>query len=239
MTTHLAYLDDDQNLTLEASLTEIVDDASGPVLILDVTPFYPQGGGQPSDIGTIVAPTFSFQVSKARLQDGVVLHGGTVVSGQPEPGTITAEVDPAPRTAHAKLHSGGHLIMTAMYELTGARAQKGYHFPQGPYVEFEGVVPETERSALQASMQDRLDAMVEADEPITAQFTTLERLQEQGVYVPTELPVDKPTRVVTTFDYVSPCGGTHVSSSGVLRGLKVRAIKAKSGVTRVSYLIDG
>ncbi len=67
----------------------------------------------------------------------------------------------------------------------------------------------------------------------------MEALRAAGVHMPAETPEGKPTRVVITSGYVSPCGGTHVKKLGALTGLKVKGVKVKSGRTRVSYYIEG
>jgi Ser-tRNA(Ala) deacylase AlaX len=232
--TELAYMSAPDQTEIEANVLSVEEGENGVALILDRTPFYPQGGGQPSDTGTIDGNGFTFTVRKAVLVDGVVHHQG-VATGEPAPGTVSARIDAESRSLHAALHSGGHLIMTAMFELTGMRAVKGFHFPQGAYVEFEGTLDEATKAEMAETLQRRIDEMVAADEKVLVETTTVGELLAEGVFMPTEVPTDKPTRVVTTCGYRSPCGGTHVARTGELAGLRVRRVKSKSGRTRVAY----
>jgi len=236
--TELAYLASPSQTETDAQLSTVEDEAGAMSLVLDRTPFYPQGGGQPSDTGVIEGDGFVFEVRKASLQEGIVHHHGVPVQGNPAPGPVHAKIDVDRRALHARLHTGGHLIMTAMYELTGLRAVKGYHFPEGPYVEFDGTLDETARDGLIERLQQRIDEMVAVDTPVLVESTSVSELKAAGVFIPGEIPADKPTRVVTTFGYKSPCGGTHVGNSGELAGLRIRKIKSKSGRTRVSYELD-
>jgi Ser-tRNA(Ala) deacylase AlaX len=233
--TELMYISAPEETEADASICAVESEGGQWDLVLDRTPFYPQGGGQPSDVGTLEGDGFTFAVQKAVLIDGVVHHHGVAVDGTPGVGAVHARIDPQRRAAHAELHSGGHLIMTAMHELTGMRAVKGFHFPDGPYVEFDGVIPEEEKERLLVALQARIAEMVAADEAVLVESTTVAELEAAGVHMPAALPADKPTRVVTMFGYRSPCGGTHVASTGELVGLSVRRIKAKSGRTRVAY----
>ncbi len=233
--TELAYMSGPDQTEIEANLLSVEEGGDGMALILDRTPFYPQGGGQPSDTGTIEGDGFAFTVSKAVLVDGVVHHQGVVAAGEPAPGAVRARIDAEPRALHTALHSGGHLIMTAMFELTGMRAVKGFHFPQGAYVEFEGTLDEATKAELVEALQRRIDEMIAADEKVQVESTTVGELLAEGVFMPTDVPADKPTRVVTTCGYRSPCGGTHVARTGELAGLRVRRVKSKSGRTRVAY----
>ena len=236
--TTLMYMDEAAPLEAEVQVIAIEHEGEATCLVFNRTPFYPQGGGQPSDVGTIVGDGFVFAVAKAVLSDGVVRHFGEPLQGKPACGDAYARVDPKPRAVHAALHSGGHLVMTAMFELAGLRAAKGHHFPDGAYVVFDGVLDEDEKADLLDSLQGRLDEMVAADASIELELTTIEELRSEGVFMPTAIPTDKPTRVVTTFGYRSPCGGTHLERTGGLAGLKVRRLRNKAGSTRVAYELD-
>lgn len=232
--TQLSYIEAPDMTGIDSEIVSIKTTPEGVTVVLDGTPFYPQGGGQPSDTGVIEGDGFRIVVRKATLSDGVVEHFG-ILDGLAHVGPVHAEIDRDRRDRHARLHTGGHLIMTAMFELTGMRAVKGFHFPDGPYVEFDGTLPEQERAGLVEALQDRITEMIAADEEIDVELTTVDELRAAGVYMPMEVPPDKPTRVVTTFGYRSPCGGTHVARSGELHCLCVRGIKTKSGHTRISY----
>lgn len=233
--TELCYVSDPDLTELDTNVVAVEDVDGAASLTLDRTPFYPQGGGQPSDIGVISGSGYSFRVDKAALVDGVVHHLGEPIAGTPISGPAIARIDDAIRNQNARLHTAGHLVMTAMFELTGLRAVKGYHFPNGPYVEFEGVLTDDQKATMAEQLQRRLDAMVAEDAPIMVQTTSIEELKARGVFIPGEIPSGKPTRVVTTYGYESPCGGTHVARAGALLGLRVRSVKSKSGRTRVSY----
>lgn len=242
MPTELAYMDDSELYEMSSNVVDVRPPAVGSTqttVVLDSTVFYPQGGGQPTDLGTIDTGSSSFDVERVSFADGEVLHQGILISGSLSIGeAVTSHVDPDRRRLHARLHTGGHVVMTAMDRLLGFPSVKGYHFPDGPYVEFEGTVPPEDRDALLQRMQELIDQLVNEDSPVTARFESVDQLRASGVHIPTEMPAGKPTRVVLTAGYLSPCGGTHVKSLGALRGLKVRGIKSKSGNTRVSYTLE-
>jgi Ser-tRNA(Ala) deacylase AlaX len=242
VTTELKYLEDAELYESEARVTlvEAVGGGSNAVnIVLDETVFYPQGGGQPTDRGRITTAGGAAEISHVSFRDGDVFHFGRVVSGaisEGEVAKLTIDVDL--RRLHARLHTGGHLVMTAVDRLLGLPAIKGYHFPNGPYVEFEGTVPVERREAMAHEIQDELNHLVEEDSAVTWRYDTVENMRAVGIYIPMEIPEGKPTRVVITSGYQAPCGGTHVKKLGELQGLRAKSIKTKSGKTRVSYLLD-
>jgi len=242
MTAQLTYLEDPELYELDAQITRVEPDESGnpAVVFLDRTIFYPQGGGQPTDRGEITTPSGRALVTAVSFQEGDVHHGVTATEGELRVGEVARlSVDGELRLMHAKLHTGGHLIMTAVDRLLKLPAMKGYHFPNGPYVEFDGIVPAEERDAFVGALQVELDRLVAEDSDVTWRFETVENLRAAGVHMPAETPEGKPTRVVVTSGFVSPCGGTHVKRLGSLAGLKAKGVKVKSGRTRVSYYIEG
>ncbi|NVI91637.1 alanine--tRNA ligase-related protein [Actinomadura sp. BRA 177] len=237
MPTRLLYLDDSRRTEADATIVRVHDDGGETTVVLDETIFYPQGGGQPTDRGRLTTARGGLDVRRVAFVNGEVLHIGPAEGVLDAGQTVRLSVDPEVRRQHALLHTGGHLVMTAVDRLVGYHPTKGYHFPNGPYVEFGSALPVEERASFAAKVQDVMDGMVAEDSEVTSYFCEPDGLRADGVHVPAEIPAGKPTRVVVTAGYRSPCGGTHVRRLGELAGLKVRNVKVKSGRTRVSYTV--
>lgn len=79
-------------------------------------------------------------------------HIGKYVNGDPfQIGqTVKMEIDGAFRALHARIHSAGHLLDMAMMKAgrKDLKPGKGYHFVEGPYVEYVGIVKDDERDNL-------------------------------------------------------------------------------------------
>ncbi|XP_037410977.1 alanine--tRNA ligase-like isoform X2 [Triticum dicoccoides] len=148
--TRLAYFDDMWALRAPATVLSLHQEEGGRrAVVLDATIFHPQGGGQPADTGFIVSAAGAgarFLVEDVRVKDGVVLHygrfedaaGPELSQGQ----SVRLEIDAERRKLNSRLHSAGHLLDSCMTNL-GLHLEpgKGYHFPDGPSVEYKGVVP--------------------------------------------------------------------------------------------------
>lgn len=108
----------------------IPDGEDGYVIELDETLFHPQGGGQPSDGGTIDG----VPVQRVFADGDTVWHRtATPVA----PGPVTLSVDGELRHLHARWHSAGHLIGCAG-ETFGWQPVKAHHWPGEGRITFSG-----------------------------------------------------------------------------------------------------
>ena len=213
---------------------------------LDRTVLHAQGGGQPTDVGELRANDVSVPVAKVLLDrsTGIATHFLESPSEALHPGdTITVHVDEARRQELSECHSAGHLVDSAM-ERCGKlfKPTKGYHFLDGPYVEYEGTIPVEERTPLVEDLQAAFDKLVEEDIPTKIEL--LPRAQadaicnRQAQNFDMDVFADPRTdeiRVVTVAGYPCPCGGTHVRSTKDLGAWTVTGLKCKKGVVRVKY----
>ena len=131
--TKLIYLEDFNLFASDAKVLQVVQENGKEIIILDQTTFYPQGGGQPYDKGSIEGPSGKFLVEEVRFVDGAVKHIGKFESGcfQTDE-TIKCLVDEARRALHSRIHSAGHVVDMAVTALKlNWIPGKGYHFPEG------------------------------------------------------------------------------------------------------------
>jgi len=119
--TERLYLADDAVTTFEATVERVLSDPDR--LVLDRTHFYPTGGGQPHDTGTVRAVDGDgearWRVVDVEMADTVYHEveptdgagGSDDALGLPEPGTeVACEIDPDRRAAHSRYHTAQHLL---------------------------------------------------------------------------------------------------------------------------------
>ncbi len=234
--TKLNYLKDTYLFESAAQLLDIVEDDKGLALVLDGTIFYAQGGGQPADTGLICSNNAEFMVHDVRLDEqGIVHHYGEFKNGSfQNSDAVKLNVDKGKRTLHAKLHSAGHLLDCAVAQigLDNLIPTKGFHFPAGPYVEYEGVI---ENGAdLIPVLEKKINELINSDLIVEDKSLTSAEAEEQRVWA----PEGKSARVVNFqgFQYCG-CGGTHVNSAKEIGNVIVRKIKSKKGKTRIAYAL--
>jgi Ser-tRNA(Ala) deacylase AlaX len=138
------------------------------VIILDQTVMHPQGGGQPTDIGIISSCDGKIQFKVNHVQKprdaSYIEHVGDYATnevfsiGQ----EVVVEIDGERRTTNARIHSGGHLLDSALVNigLTDLVPSKGYHFPDGPYVEYIGDVPADKRQQVIGMLNVEVERLI-------------------------------------------------------------------------------
>lgn len=226
MSTHLLYLKDMCQLSCNAHVISITEDGAVYKIVVDQTVFYPQGGGQPSDKGTLTHHGTTFDVQSVFNENGTIFHTGTFTLdhqfavGEQVTATVNAEL----RMLHNKNHTAGHLIDYALHSLGYTLIPgKAYHFPQGPYVEYQGTLEQEEREQLQPKLEQAVNELVRRALPVT--ITLLENdPQKRAMCVQGYQPI--------------LCGGTHVLNTQDIGHITIRKIKNEKGNLRVSYAVN-
>ena len=95
-------------------------------LVLVQTPFYPEGGGQIGDAGTLTAPDGVIEVHDTQaVMPDVIMHFGKVTDGVVRLGeTVQAEVDPLRREDTARNHTATHMLHAALREVLGPHVRQ-------------------------------------------------------------------------------------------------------------------
>ena len=237
--TILRYLENSYLYLLKARVVAVQPTTSAFSVVLDETIFHPQGGGQPSDRGTITSAKAKFNVTKSTFdaQSGIVHHEGLFEGDSKfdEGEEVSLWIDDNVRQLSRRNHSAGHLLALAVRECQlPIKEVKGYHFPEGPYVEFEG---KTTNDA-QKLIETKANELISKSLKMTATLVDKTKLAELSLVVPEHIPENKPTRVVTIDGWKgTPCGGTHVSNTFEIGPLQVRKITTRKENTKISYVI--
>ncbi|XP_010551066.1 PREDICTED: uncharacterized protein LOC104821773 [Tarenaya hassleriana] len=248
--TKLDYFVDMSILQSKSKLLSLKEDDGGTALILDSTVFHPQGGGQPSDTGFIVfaGSDIKFSVQDVRSKDGIVFHFGDFECSNPESGTTLEEgqevlllVDESRRKLNSRLHSAGHLLDVCMQKVGLGHLEpgKGYHFPDGPFVEYKGTVPQDELQVKQKELEAEANELISRGGKVYAAILPYEEASKLcGGSLPNYIAKGSTPRIIKLGDSPGcPCGGTHVSDISDIISMKVTQVRTKKGTTKVFYTI--
>lgn len=224
------------------------------VVITASTIFHPQGGGQPSDTGTIrlagssSTATTTFHVAAVRHDAGgpsaPVLHLGHFTPADAtftDDAEVIQDLDVTQRALYSRLHTAGHVLGVAVrdtckHHVPGFSELKASHFPDAASCEFRGNIDGAFKEAIQA----RVDELVAEALKVEVEWWEPADFEREGVEAPDPaLVVDgerfRVVRIVGAECY--PCGGTHVADTGMCGKVVVKKISRSKGVSRVSYAL--
>ncbi|MHC8509240.1 MAG: alanyl-tRNA editing protein [Rhodospirillales bacterium] len=222
----------------EAEVLAAVMTPSGPGVVLDRTVFYPEGGGQPGDAGTLtpLTPADGAALAVVDTRKGEtgsetgIIHRLADGCAPPAPGTrVTAEIDWGRRHKFMRMHSAMHLVCSLVKgDVTGGQvgAEKSR-------LDFNLPDTQIDKEALTAA----LNALIEADHPLAARWISDDELARQPELVRT-MSVKPPSgsgrvRLIEIEGVdLQPCGGTHVRSTGEIGPLRVGKVENKGRMNR-------
>lgn len=246
MATVLAYLDGFDIVACTATVTAIgkLDDTRSDVQ-LDKTCFYPRGGGQDWDEGTI-APSDGltrFKVDEVRLDESGIVHhfgvfdGGSFAAGD----TVECAVDAKRRSINTRLHSAGHVVDMAVDRLKLPWIpDRGGHYPHMSFVEYEGEIASEDVEAVRSHIEQITNEIIAKGGRNEIRFMPVSEMYTICRHVPTNIPANKPARVVIyNGSFGVPCGGTHVADLNDIGRVTITKVKSKKGLTKVPYAVEG
>ncbi len=225
----LLFRDDAYQRSCDAVVTQVDDDG----IRLDKTVFYPTGGGQPGDSGTLtLADGRSLTIETARkgTDHEDVVH--VPAADQPAPGvgdTVTATIDWDRRYRHMRMHTCLHLLSAIIKapvtggQVSEARSRLDFDWPDANLTKEE--------------ITEGLNRLVSENHAVQPRWITDEELAEQPELVRT-MSVKPPTGAghVRLLDIdgvdLQPCGGTHVRSTGEIGAVQVAKIENKGRQNR-------
>jgi alanyl-tRNA synthetase len=229
-------------LEAEAKLLKLVqrDEPGRDVLVLDQSPFYPEGGGQVGDSGVIEAGdgSFRFEVADTLRVGPVVAHVGTAAGRAVSNAKLVACVDGARRAATRKNHTATHLLHKALKLVLGEHvAQQGsYVGPDRLRFDFshpKGVTPD-ELERIERLVNER----VSDNAPVKTTIERLDAAKARGVVAMFGEKYGETVRVLDVGGWsLELCGGTHVAAAGDIGPFVIVSESAiQAGVRRIEAL---
>ncbi|MCW3132999.1 MAG: alanine--tRNA ligase [Methanophagales archaeon] len=235
--TRKLYYEKPSALDFEATVLDFVDGC----VILDKTLFFPEGGGQPADTGslTLKGENRTLKVLDVHEVEGVILHkieDGVVSKGA----VVSGHIDAARRTAHTRHHSATHIVVCAARKVLGdhiwqAGAQKGEKRARIDVTHFKRI-----SDAERCEIEMLANRIVMENKEIRASFEDRnEAEQKYGFRIyQGGVPPGEKIRIVRigADEDVQACAGTHCSKTGEIGPIKIlRTERIQDGIERIEY----
>jgi alanyl-tRNA synthetase len=229
MVTERLYYSDSHLIEFEARVVDVTDRVSGwTAVVLDQTAFYPTGGGQPSDTGTLNG---SRVVECIDDGDTGVLH---VVQGAApvRDSVVRGRVDWARRLDHIQQHTGQHILSQAFVKLFNAPT-KGFRVMDASCeIDVELKNPTTEIIERAVELANNV---IWEDRSITILNVTSEQAAELSLRKEPAREGELRLIEIEGFD-LTPCGGTHAYRTGEVGMIAVRSWERAKGLTRMEFV---
>ncbi len=218
----------------QTSFTSVVtqqgmDELGRPFAVLENTAFYPTGGGQPHDTGTIDG----IAVTDVEEEGGEIRH---YLELPLETGcTVTGTVDWARRFDHMQQHTGQHILTAAFVELFGYPTVS-FHLGQ-EIVTIDLAAADVTADEL-AAAEALANEVVWKNRPIETKWVTKEELGQYKLRK--DVSVEDEIRLVIIPDFdTNGCGGTHPKSTGQVASLKILSMEKQKQNTRIHFVCGG
>jgi misacylated tRNA(Ala) deacylase len=223
----------------DAVVVEVDPDANA--LLLDRTVFYPGGGGQPADTGTLQgASGGSWRVTGARKRGDDIWHA--LEGAPPAVDTqVTAEIDWERRHALMRTHSALHVLCGVVWRDHGASVTGGNMEPLSGRMDFEF---ETMAGELVAEIERRVNEEVAADREIRVAVLPREEAFAIPDLIRTKINLlPEGISEVRTIEIVGldlqADGGTHVARTSEIGRVRVTGYESKGRINkRIRIALD-
>ena len=238
-----------KKLYLESIEAAYEDEFSAKVLaieenkiVLDQTLFYPLGGGQNWDLGTLEGPNGQMDIIEVRgresiyhtVDDSFELDVGDEVRGK---------IDFDRRYAHMRMHTAQHLVSGIAYEMfDGVRTVGNQIHTEKSRIDFKPIqFTEDMLFNLQEAVNEQIQQGLEVTDSQMTRSEVNSIMPEDRTNMDLLPSFIKDLRVITIGNQqdLCPCAGTHVRNISEIKGLEFIGKKSKGkGTQRVTYILN-
>ncbi len=226
----------------DGQLVEEVRAGEEAQIIVDVTPFYAESGGQIADQGTFAGETGTAVVKDVqKAPNGQHLHSIVVESGTVKKGAVyTARVDEAKRARIIKNHTATHLLHQALKDVLGRHVNQAGSLVAPDRLRFDfthfGQVKPEELERIEAIVNEQIWKSL----PVDIFYKPLEEAKAMGAMALFGEKYGDIVRVVKVGDYsLELCGGCHVPNTSAIGLFKIVSESGIGAGTRRIEAVTG
>jgi alanyl-tRNA synthetase len=206
-------------------------------LVLDVTPFYPEGGGQVGDQGKLISANDVVEIQDTRKENNLIVH---FTEQLPEniSATFRARVNDILRADSQANHSVTHLLHQALREVLGTHVEQKGSLVHPDYLRFDfshfAKLTDEELEHVEELVNKRIRLQLNLEEH---RNVPIEEARKTGAMMLFGEKYGDNVRIIKFGDSVELCGGTHVINTGVIGLFKITSEGAvAAGVRRIEAI---
>ena len=206
-------------------------------IVLDATPFYPEGGGQVGDKGTLVSANETIEIIDTKKENNLILHFTKQLPENIEAGFV-AKVNNDLRTSTSKNHSATHLMHLALRNILGTHVEQKGSLVNPNYLRFDfshfSKVSDEELRQVEASVNAQISAQLQLHEH--RNIPIKEALDKGAMALFGEKYGDN-VRMIEFGESKELCGGIHVKNTAEIWHFKIISEGAvAAGIRRIEAI---
>ena len=206
-------------------------------LVFNLTPFYPEGGGQVGDTGYIEHQGVKTYIFDTKKENNLIVHLAETMPGDIL-GVFDAVVNEKKRVASACNHSATHLLHHALRTVLGTHVEQKGSLVNPNYLRFDfshfSKVTDDQLAKIEALVTQGIRENIALDE---RRNTPIEDAKKLGAMALFGEKYGDTVRVIKFGDSVELCGGTHVASTGKIGLFKITLETAvAAGIRRIEAI---
>jgi alanyl-tRNA synthetase len=206
-------------------------------IVLDATPFYPEGGGQVGDKGTLVSANDSIEIIDTKKENNLILH---IAKKLPEnvSASFVAKVNTDLRTASSKNHSATHLMHLALRTILGTHVEQKGSLVNPNYLRFDfshfSKVTDEEIKQVEDFVNQRIQDQLPL---IERRSIPIQQALDEGAMALFGEKYGDNVRAIKFGDSMELCGGIHVSNTANIWSFKITSEGAvAAGIRRIEAI---
>ncbi|GAB3716354.1 alanine--tRNA ligase [Flavobacterium koreense] len=206
-------------------------------IVLDNTPFYPEGGGQVGDKGTLVSANETIDIIDTKKENNLILHFAKQLPENLEAGFV-AKVNTDLRTSTSKNHSATHLMHLALRNILGTHVEQKGSLVNPNYLRFDfshfSKVSDEELRQVEASVNAQIEAQLKLQE---YRNIPIQEALDKGAMALFGEKYGDSVRMIEFGESKELCGGIHVKNTADIWHFKIISEGAvAAGIRRIEAI---
>ncbi|MGV9004807.1 alanine--tRNA ligase [Flavobacterium sp.] len=206
-------------------------------IVLDATPFYPEGGGQVGDKGTLVSANETIDIIDTKKENNLILHFAKQLPENIE-ASFVAKVNTDLRTSTSKNHSATHLMHLALRTILGTHVEQKGSLVNPNYLRFDfshfSKVSDEEIKQVEASVNAQIEAQLQL---VEHRNIPIKEALEKGAMALFGEKYGDSVRMIEFGESKELCGGIHVKNTADIWHFKIISEGAvAAGIRRVEAI---
>lgn len=206
-------------------------------IVLDNTPFYPEGGGQVGDKGTLVSANETIEIIDTKKENNLILHFAKQLPENLE-ASFVAKVNTDLRTSTSKNHSATHLMHLALRNILGTHVEQKGSLVNPNYLRFDfshfSKVSDEEIKQVEASVNAQIEAQLQL---VEHRNIPIQEALDKGAMALFGEKYGDNVRMIEFGDSKELCGGIHVKNTAEIWHFKIISEGAvAAGIRRIEAI---